>query len=128
MNPNSPPIVTPPGANLPPEPAAKRRPWCLYICVGLFAFVLLIIATVAITLWWSQRPMKPVILSAAEKTTLDEKLQHLSSAATNATVTPEPDRVYVKGTNVLQLTEREINGLLNQNTDLGKSVRLELEE
>jgi hypothetical protein len=35
-------------------------------------------------------------------------------------------RVYLPGSKTLKLTEREINGLLNANTDLGKSVRLEL--
>src|SRR5262249_34864013 len=34
-------------------------------------------------------------------------------------------RIYVPGSKVLKLTEREVNGLLNANTDLGKSVRLE---
>ena len=39
--------------------------------------------------------------------------------------TPAPDRPYVPGAKAIRLTEREINGLLNLNTDLGKSVRLE---
>ena len=36
------------------------------------------------------------------------------------------DRPYVPGSKVLRITERELNGLLNANTDLGKTVRLEL--
>jgi len=35
------------------------------------------------------------------------------------------DRSYTPGSKVFKLTEREINGLLNANTDLGNSVRLE---
>ena len=35
------------------------------------------------------------------------------------------DRPYVPGSKALKITEREINGLLNANTDLGQSVRLE---
>ncbi len=52
-----------------------------------------------------------------------------SVPATQHGTGPEIDdrnlRIYVPGSKVLKLTEREINGLLNQNTDLGKSVRLE---
>ena len=111
---------------------------------------MVIAATVAITIWWIQRPIKPVVLSAKEKTAVEEKLRHLGDGDTSAsTRTPshtggskgerpsaeapndaspkrEPDRTYVPGSKVLKLTERELNGLLNANTDLGKSVRLEL--
>jgi hypothetical protein len=38
---------------------------------------------------------------------------------------PEPDRPYVPGGKVLKLTEREVNGLLNENTELGNSVHIE---
>jgi hypothetical protein len=108
---------------------------------------------VAITIWWTQRPIKPVVLSPKEKAVVDQKLnrlqgvatpppgptQHLppdSSPAPQSTTAPSqagsgPEiddrnlRIYVPGSKVLRLTEREVNGLLNQNTDLGKSVRLE---
>ncbi len=117
----------------------------------LAAFVLLVAATVAITLWWIQRPIKPVVLSAAEKAVVEEKLQKLGSGgatpsesktsapnrgagltaevpeapSANAAQHVEADRPYVPGSKVLKLTEREINGLLNANTDLGDSVRIE---
>jgi hypothetical protein len=76
-----------------------------------------------------------VVLSAAEKAAVDVKLEHLDGASQDrqrktipdgALTPPEPDRPYVPGSNVLRLTERELNGLLNANTDLGKTVRLEL--
>ena len=111
----------------------------------MVALMLLIVATVVITIWWIQRPIKPVVLSASEKAVVDKKIQRLSggtapesgTAAGKAGVqppgvpgagtaaSPEQDRPYVPGSKVLKLTEREINGLLNANTDLGKSVRLE---
>jgi hypothetical protein len=120
----------------------------------LLALLVVIAATVAITSWWIQRPIKPVILSASEKTAVDEKLQHLSGGnapaqapATASTTASTPNRrpktaaapaaaagtaanlgqgrPYVPGSKVFKLTDREINGLLNANTDLGKSVRLE---
>lgn len=102
------------------------------------ALLLVIVATVAITLWWIQRPIKPVVLSAREKALIDEKLRNFdrgnssqvtppSSAAQNPGSAPAPDRqrFYTPGSKVLKITEREINGLLNANTDLGKFVRLE---
>src|SRR6185436_19983171 len=81
-----------------------------------------------------QRPIKPVVLSAAEQAAVDKKLEHLGEKSGDAaraptaerTATPlELDRPYVPGSKVLRLTERELNGLLNANTDLGKTVRLE---
>jgi hypothetical protein len=133
--------------------------------------LLAIIATVLIMIWWSQRPIKPVVFSQLEKATVDQKLERInagSSAAQNTdhrtpatapqastsqtpvTIPQKPDTTsqipantplkdrpagsdvnitldqpYVPGSKVLKLTEREINGLLNANTDLGKSVRLE---
>jgi hypothetical protein len=149
MNPPIPPSAVPPVSPSAPTPAAKRRSCLLYGCGGLLALLVVIGATVAITLWWIQRPIKPVVLSAPERAAVDEKLRRLgggdASAATRAPahipdaeanaprVTPkdtdskgEQDRPYVPGSKVLKLTERELNGLLNANTDLGKSVRIEL--
>jgi hypothetical protein len=115
------------------KPAKKSR-WLLFGCGGVLALLLVIVATVAITLWWIQRPIKPVVLSAQEKAVVDNKLQRLGNGkaaplnpatASNANVNQGQDRPYVAGSKELKLTEREINGLLNANTDLGKSVRLE---
>jgi hypothetical protein len=110
----------------------------------LLALLVVIGATVAITLWWIQRPIKPVVLSAPEKAAVDEKLRHLgggdasartrgtqadasrSVAPADAASKPGQDRRYVPGSKVLKLTERELNGLLNANTELGETVRLEL--
>ncbi len=85
------------------------------------------------------------MLSAREKAAVEEKLQHVGGGNAPApapnrgakAVAPLPttaagtdanqgqDRAYVPGSKVFKLTEREVNGLLNANTDLGKSVRLE---
>jgi hypothetical protein len=118
----------------------------------LLALLLLVVATVFITIWWIQRPIKPVVLSAPEKAVVEEKLRHFGGGKAPASpppITPVPNRgavdvelphvvvpltnpdqkpdrpPYVPGAKVFKLTEREINGLLNANTDLGKSVRLE---
>jgi hypothetical protein len=92
-----------------------------------------IIATVAVTIWWIQRPIKPVVLNPKEQTVVDTKLQELEDARLPAPKPetplpgnpPSPERPYVPGAKAITLTEREVNGLLNQNTDLGKSVRIE---
>jgi len=135
MHPNpAPPVVPPLGhSNRPVVP--KLRPWLLFGCGGLLALALIIVATVGITLWWIQRPIKPVILTAAEKASVDKKLQRLGGPASDRPegkpprdsvpeLTPEP--IYVPGSRELRLTERELNGLLNLNTELGQTVRLEL--
>jgi hypothetical protein len=118
----------------------KRRRWLLWSFGGLLAFLLIIVATVAITIWWIQRPIKPVVLSAQEKKVVDTKLQeirstpvaerderHSSASHADALTNSTPNRVYQPGGKELRLTERELNGLLNENTDLGKTVRLEFD-
>lgn len=134
MNTELPPHSVPSAARSTPEPVAKRRNWLLLGCGGMIALLLVIILTVIITIWWMGRPIKPVVLSAAEKKVVEQKLEHLGGAPADklrAAVPsvdqpkPEPDRIYLPGSRELRLTEREINGLLNENTDLGDTVRLE---
>jgi hypothetical protein len=145
MTPNTPSF---PAADHPPSapPAAvKKTRWLLYLFGSLAALLLVIVVTIAFTVWWIERPIKPVLLSAQEKAAVEEKLQHISGekaparasslqtkaeattpiAAADAGTSQGQDRPYVPGSKILTLTEREINGLLNANTDLGKSVRLE---
>lgn len=105
--------------------------------------MLIIAGTAALTIWWIQRPIRPVVLSPREKAAVEAKLRRIESepaanAASGANsgiaqpssgLEPEvPQRFYVPGSKVLKLTEREINGLLNQNTDLGKSLRFEFDQ
>ena len=137
MTESTPPSLTTPNVT-PPIAAPKRRRRWLW-GGGLLAFVLIIVATVAITIWWMQRPIKPVVLTAQEKAVVDAKLRQVSgersetlSPAPHKDVAPNPSidpplNRYMSGGKELRLTERELNGLLNQNTDLGKTVRLELD-
>ena len=123
-----------------PAPERKRHP-LLWGCGGLVLLLLLILATVAATLWWIQRPIRPVVLSHEEKAAVAQKIREVESgtipldpqasparagvpATPSASASPDA-RSYVPGSKFLRLTEREINGLLNQNTDLGDKVRLE---
>ena len=153
-NPPPPPPIVPPPSTPAPVPRGSSGRWALFGCGTLLALLMIIVATAAITIWWIQRPIKPVVLSPKEKAVVDQKLNRLQGtqsspaaaagqqapkdlASTRPTKTPPPVpttgaeiddrnlRIYVPGSKVLKLTEREINGLLNENTDLGKSVRLE---
>lgn len=67
--------------------------------------------------WWHNRPIQPVVLSQKEKEVVAEKVEAIQK--------PE-DPKYEKGSKEIILTERELNGLLNENTTLGKSVSFEL--
>lgn len=153
MPPNTPSSPVPPALPVAPPAPAKKTPWLLYGCGTLIVLLLLVIATVLITLWWIQRPIKPVVLSAKEKAVVEEKLRHVNGEAPSASsstptrsrvtnraaesaqvprdvapptgLSQELDRPYTPGSKVFKLTEREINGLLNANTDLGQTVRLE---
>ena len=68
--------------------------------------------------WWHNRPIKPVELSVAEKAVVAEKVEAIQNA--------DAGPAYEKGSKEIILTERELNGLLNENTTLGKSVKFEL--
>ena len=103
--------------------------------------VLLMAGAAALAVWWIRQPIRPVVLSAQEKATVEEKIKELevrsvplvpaeAPARPAASISPvkppaSGDRPYVPGSKTLLLIEREINGLLNMNTDLGDKVRIE---
>ena len=132
--PSAPPVSTvpPPAAPASPPPA-KWRGCLFYGCGTLAVLAGVIVASILITLWWVRRPLKPVELSPPEKAAVEQKLQRLGNRpapavdpAASAEARAPQERRYEPGARTLRLTEREINGLLNANTDLGRSVRLEL--
>ena len=91
----------------------KKKGSCLL--KGLF--VVAILALIAGGVWWWQnRPIDPVVLSAEEKQVVEQKVEAIQQE--------EPK--YEPGKRVIELTERELNGLLNQHTTLGESVKFEL--
>ena len=119
----------------------KKKPNPVLLgCGALLLLAVSLGATVAATVWWIQRPIRPVVLSPDEKVTVEKKIQEIegggiplavpATSALSPTPTPKlklrPDpRTYEAGSKRLVLTEREVNGLLNLNTDLGNKVRLE---
>lgn len=98
-----------------PIPVAKNSNSCLLkVLIGLVA---LAIVLGGLWWWWYNRPIQPVQLSAQEIKVVEAKVEAIQKPA-------EPK--YEKGGKEIILTERELNGLLNENTDLGKSISFEL--
>ncbi len=124
-----------PQAPVPATTPAKRKPWLAWGCGGVVLVLLLFIAVMVSMIWWSQRPHQPVKLSPAEREVVDAKLRDLGQPRAERDGTPppaapvpapaEPDRPYQPGGKTIRLTEREVNGLLNDNTDLGERVKIE---
>lgn len=96
-------------------PVPPRKGSCLL--VGIVTVLVLVLAAVGAYLWIN-RPIKPVELSQQETEVLESKIGSLEAA-------PE-EPVYEKGSKEIILTERELNGLLNQNTNLGEKLKLTL--
>jgi hypothetical protein len=95
----------------PPPPPARRS------CLIPALVVLFVAALIALGLWWRyHRPIEPVNLTPQESEVLGEKIRALEST--------EP--AYLPGSKEIIFTERELNGLLHQNTDLGNHVHFEL--
>lgn len=108
-------------SEVPPPAPAKRRS-CL---VPMLVTLIVILVTVIGVYWWHNRPIKPVQLSVQEKAAVEAKLEAVQAPATPASpATP----TYEKGAKEIILTERELNGLLNENTTLGDKLKFELVE
>lgn len=107
---------------------APRRgsPW-LKAAGVLLALVLL----VGGLWWWFTRPIQPVVLSEREKLVVEQKIAAIQPPAPPWPAAPPappglPEPPYERGKKEIVLTEREINGLLNANTDLGRTVSFQL--
>ena len=98
---------------IPSAPPARGRS---YLMIGLGGLVILVLVLGGIY-WWHNRPIQPVQLSVQEKAAVEAKVEAIQKPA-------EPR--YEKGSKEIILTERELNGLLNENTELGKTVSFEL--
>lgn len=98
------------------ESPKKRKGSCLGM--GLVVLLVLILG-LGLLWWWHNRPIRPVELSVEEKQAVEEKVGAITRAEP---VEPE----YEKGAKEIVLTERELNGLLNERTTLGDKVRFEL--
>jgi hypothetical protein len=106
-------IDSPAAPAAPSQPApATRRSWWKFV---LLALVLLLLGLVALW-WWHNRPIKAVQLNTEEKAALEEKLDPAQPG----------EAEYQPGGKEIVITERELNGLLNEHTDLGDRVSFQL--
>src|SRR4051794_12794009 len=120
---------TPPATVLPstpsaatPAPPRSKRGCLMYGCGTVVALALIIAATVAITIWWIQRPIKPVVLTEKEKAVVDENLRHVDGNRTDADATflarrkPSADSGLNPGAPRLELGRNYVPG--------GKTIKL----
>lgn len=98
---------------MPSVSSRRKSRWLIFSLVAIGSLALV----AGGVWWWQNRPIQPVKLSAEEKAVVEAKVEAIQD-------TDGP--VYVKGSKEIILTERELNGLLNENTNLGKSLRFEL--
>ncbi len=98
-----------------PLPAKKGKPSCLLVAAIV---LVLMVACVGGAYLWYNRPIKPVELSAKETQALERKIDSMEAA-------PDEPK-YERGAKEIVITERELNGLLAQNTDLGDKLTFTL--
>lgn len=97
---------------IPPLPARRRS------CLVKGLVVMAILALTLGGLWaWHNRPIQPVELTAREKAVVAAKMELIQQPAA---------RPYEKGSREIILSERELNGLLHENTAFGQAVSFEL--
>lgn len=94
------------------RPARRGRKGKILLILGIFT--LLMVSAGAAYYWWSNRPIKPVILDQQEQLALDKKVDAVQ------------ERTYEAGGKTLVLTEKEVNALFHHNTSMGDKVRFEL--
>jgi hypothetical protein len=100
----------------PPPPVPRKKSCLVPVLIGIIAVLVIAIGLI----WWNNRPIQPVQLSAEEKTVVQQKMEAIQQVEAPA----EP--AYEKGGKEIILTERELNGLLNEHTTLGEKVKFEL--
>ncbi len=102
-----------------PPPVPKRKSCLVPVLIGLVVVLLAVIGL----MWWNNRPIKPVQLSAEEKAAVEAKVEAIQNVeAPSAPAEPQ----YEKGKKEIILTERELNGLLNEHTTMGNQLKFEL--
>ena len=99
-------------SNTLPRSRRWRAPLIILAILGLGACV------AGAALWWVNRPIQATVLTPPEKTELEGKLAAMEQV-------PE-DPEYVPGEKEIVLTERELNGLIHENTALGDKLKVEL--
>jgi hypothetical protein len=102
-----------------PPPVPKRKSRLVPVLIGL---VVVLLAVVGL-MWWHNRPIKPVQLSVEEKAAVEAKVEAMQNVEAPA---KPAEPTYEKGKKEIILTERELNGLLNEHTTMGEQLKFEL--
>lgn len=107
----------------PPEAPARRKTKRLKVLV----LVLVPLLVLGGLFWWINRPIRPVVLTPPELELVEAKVGAIQAGERREEIRVDVGGpVYEKGRKEIVLTERELNGLLNENTTLGESLRFEL--
>ena len=106
-------------SEVPPPVPAKRKSCLVPVLIGLIVVLLAVVGL----MWWHNRPIKPVQLSAEEKAVVEAKVEAMQNVEA-PTKPAEP--TYEKGKKEIILTERELNGLVNEHTTMGDKLKFEL--
>lgn len=106
------PPNTSPSSNTLPRSRRKKLPLIILAVLGAGALA------AGAALWWVNRPIQATVLSTPEKAELEQKLAAVEQSPADPTYTP--------GEKEIALTERELNGLLHENTPFGDQLKLEL--
>ncbi len=101
-----------------PPPVPRRKSCLVPVLIGI---IVILVAVIGFVLW-TNRAIKPVQLSAEEKAVVEAKVEALQVEAPATPAEPK----YEKGKKEIILTERELNGLLNEHTTLGQKLKFEL--
>ncbi len=113
----------------PPRP--RRFDHLHVVLMVLLAIIIGAVVSVwVLTVYVFPDEFKPVVLSAEESQVLNAKLSHLESAqgtASDAVPTLQPEAYSEAGANRnIALTEKELNALLANNTDLARKLAIDL--
>ena len=106
-----------------PPPVPQKKSCLVPVLIGIIAVLVAVIGVI----WWTNRPIKPVQLTAEEKVVVQQKVEAIQQVEAETPSAPKPaEPTYEKGKKEIVLTERELNGLLNEHTTLGQKLKLEL--
>ena len=106
-----------------PPPVPQKKSCLVPVLIGIIAVMVAVIGVI----WWTNRPIKPVQLTAEEKVVVQQKVEAIQQVEAETPSAPKPaEPTYEKGKKEIVLTERELNGLLNEHTTLGQKLKLEL--
>ena len=131
---NTPPPTSPTTPSIPPAAPAPSGNGCLKALGVMIAILFLLVGG----LWWyvhrqfNAKPIEPTVLAKPEQVELERKIELVEHAAPAEGAEPNPVRLpadtAVAGNREIVLTEREINGMLNHNADVGKHMKIFLEK